>query len=95
LLSRLSFLRPLSLGEGAVPVSGQFKNRKRKDTYDSACQYKKLQIIVPLFYEKTSTPFVFTGPVVSAVQFIIKLQTKGYFHSLSFLKEKLSSERDI
>jgi hypothetical protein len=57
LLSRLSFLRPLSLGEGAVPISGQFKNRKRKDTYDSACQYKKLQIIVPLFLRENINAF--------------------------------------
>jgi hypothetical protein len=79
LLSRLSFLRPLSLGEGAVPISGQFKNRKRKDTYDSACQYKKLQIIVPLFLREKHQRLFFTGPVVSAVQFIIKLQTKSIF----------------
>lgn len=47
LLSRLSFLRPLSLGEGAVPAaSDATKNIQsaQKDTNDSACQYKKLQI---------------------------------------------------
>jgi hypothetical protein len=43
LLSRLSFLRPLSLGEGAVPARSD-SERAQKDTNDSACQYKKLQI---------------------------------------------------
>jgi len=76
-------LCPLARGQFRFP---SIQKRKRKDTYDSACQYKKLQIIVPLFNEKTPTPFFYWSSRFRC-SIHIKLQTKSIFILSLFWKK--------